>query len=70
MATPRSSGKKQTLSFKPVRPRRDFEALSRLRAADMFRRGKHQADVARALGVSGETASEGIGSGVLEGGRP
>lgn len=60
MATPRSSGKKQNRSIKPVRPRRDFEALKRrrLRAADMFRRGKHQADVARALGVSGETASE------------
>jgi transposase len=29
-----------------------------MRAADMFRRGKRQADVARALGVSAETASE------------
>jgi transposase len=45
---------------KPARPRRDFEALKqrRLRAADMFRRGKSQADVARALGVSAESASE------------
>jgi len=45
---------------KPVRPRRDFEALKarRMRAADMFRRGKRQADVAEALGVSAETASE------------
>lgn len=29
-----------------------------MRAADMFRRGKRQADVARALGVSAETVSE------------
>jgi transposase len=45
---------------KPVRPRRDFEALKqrRLRAADMFRRGKSQADVAQALGVSRESASK------------
>jgi transposase len=44
---------------KPVRPRRDFEALKqrRLRAADMFRRGKTQAEVAHALGVSRESAS-------------
>src|SRR5436305_11790034 len=41
-------------------PRRDFEALRRrrMRAADMFGRGKRQAEVARALGVSAETASE------------
>jgi len=45
---------------KKVRPRRDFEALKRrrMRAADMFRRGKSQADVSRALGVSGATASD------------
>jgi transposase len=45
---------------KAVRPRRDFEALKqrRLRAADMFRRGKSQADVAQALGVSRESASK------------
>jgi transposase len=43
-----------------VRPRRDFEALKqrRLRAADMFRRGKTQAEVAHALGVSRESASK------------
>lgn len=37
-----------------VRPRRDFDGMKerRLRAADMFRRGKSQADVAAALGVS------------------
>lgn len=29
-----------------------------MRAADMFRRGRSQADVARALGVSAESASE------------
>ena len=45
---------------KAVRPRRDFEALKqrRLRAADMFRRGKSQAEVAQALGVSRESASK------------
>lgn len=45
---------------KPVPPRRDFEALKarRLRAADLFRRGKSQADVAQALGVSRESASK------------
>ena len=44
---------------KPVRPRRDFEALKerRLRAADLFRKGKSQAEVAQALGVSRESAS-------------
>ena len=44
---------------KAVRPRRDFEALKqrRLRAADMFRRGKSQAEVAQVLGVSRESAS-------------
>jgi transposase len=47
-------------SSQPVRPRRDFEALKqrRLRAADMFRRGKTQAEVAQALGVSRESASK------------
>lgn len=41
-------------------PRRDFEALKsrRMRAADMFRRGKSQADVASALGVSAQSASQ------------
>jgi transposase len=40
--------------------RRDFEALKarRLRAADLFRRGKTQAEVAGALGVSREAASQ------------
>jgi transposase len=54
------SAKSEKRSGKPVRPRRDFEALKRrrMRAADMFRRGKRQADVARALGVSAESASE------------
>lgn len=44
---------------KPVRPRRDFEALTarRLKAAEMFRRGMRQVDVAVALGVSAQTAS-------------
>lgn len=45
---------------KPVPPRRDFAALKarRLRAADMFRRGKSQAEVAQALDVSRESASK------------
>ncbi|MHB8380047.1 MAG: winged helix-turn-helix domain-containing protein [Acidimicrobiales bacterium] len=43
-----------------VRPRRDFEALTkrRLRAGTMFAKGSPQADVARELGVSRETASQ------------
>jgi DNA-binding XRE family transcriptional regulator len=43
-----------------VRPRRDFEALTqrRLRAGTMFEGGSTQADVARDLGVSRETASQ------------
>jgi transposase len=46
-------------SAKRVRVRRDFEALKarRMRAATMFARGKRQADVAAALGVSAQTAS-------------
>jgi transposase len=42
-----------------VSARRDFEALTarRMRAADMFRRGKRQVDVAAKLGVSAQTAS-------------
>jgi transposase len=41
-------------STKRIRPRRDFEGLEqrRMRAAEMFRRGKSQAEVASALGVS------------------
>jgi transposase len=44
---------------KRVRARRDFEALRqrRMQAADMFRRGKRQVDVAEKLGVSQPTAS-------------
>jgi transposase len=42
------------------RPRRDFKGLEhrRMRAAEMFRRGKRQADVARALGVAPSTVCE------------
>jgi transposase len=42
-----------------VRPRRDFEGLAarRLRAAEMFARGKRQVDVVTELGVSAQTAS-------------
>jgi transposase len=52
--------KKEKGAAKPVRPRRDFEAMKqrRLRAADMFRRGKSQAEVARALDVSAQAVSE------------
>jgi transposase len=51
---------KQSGGTKRVRPRRDFEALKdrRLKAADMFRRGKSQAEVAQALGVSAQAASQ------------
>ena len=50
----------KTRASKRVRPRRDFAALKarRMRAADLFGRGKSQADVARELGVSAESASE------------
>jgi len=43
-----------------VRPRRDFEAMTqrRFRAGTMFQKGSSQADVARELGVSRETASQ------------
>jgi len=43
-----------------VAPRRDFAALEqrRMRAGAMFERGVSQADVARELGVSRETASQ------------
>ena len=43
-----------------VSPRRDFQALEdrRMRAGAMFERGITQADVARELGVSRETASQ------------
>jgi len=42
-----------------VRPRRDFEAMAarRMRAADMFARGRRQVDVVAELGVSAQTAS-------------
>jgi transposase len=44
----------------PVRPRRDFKALEerRMRAADLFRRGRRPAEVSRELGVSIQSASE------------
>ena len=59
MSSPRGATK-QSGGKKGVRPRRDFEALKqrRLRAADMFRRGKSQAEVAQALGVSAQSASQ------------
>jgi len=44
---------------KPVRPRRDFKALEerRMRAAELFRRGRRPAEVGRELGVSIQSAS-------------
>ncbi len=60
--TPSTRSKKSasTATSRRVRPRRDFEALTRrrLRAGQLFERGSSQADVARALGVSRETASQ------------
>jgi transposase len=46
-------------SGKKVAARRDFEALTerRMRAAEMFDRGKRQVDVVVELGVSAQTAS-------------
>ena len=43
-----------------VRPRRDFAAMEarRLRAADLFKAGMAQADIARELGVSHQTVSD------------
>jgi transposase len=43
-----------------VRPRRDFHALEqrRMKAVRMFEKGKRQADVVHALGVSRPTASD------------
>jgi transposase len=50
---------KQDRAAGRVRPRRDFEALKarRMKAAEMFARGKRQVDVGTALGVSAQTAS-------------
>jgi transposase len=56
----RSTDKKQKASRgTKVRARRDFEALvaRRMRAADMFARGKRQVDVVVELGISAQTAS-------------
>jgi transposase len=65
MARPaRSRVREPTLSKsavpRRVAPRRDFKALEerRMRAGAMFERGVSQAEVARELGVSRETASE------------
>jgi transposase len=60
----RSRATKATISTKrtteSVRPRRDFVALKerRMRAVALFDRGVSQADVARELDVSRETASQ------------
>ncbi|MEV0053162.1 winged helix-turn-helix domain-containing protein [Saccharopolyspora shandongensis] len=51
---------KQSRESKPGADRRDFDALRerRMRAAEMFARGKRQVDVASALGVSAQTVSK------------
>ena len=59
-ARSRSTGKAgKSRGRKATAQRRDFEALTerRMRAAEMFRAGKRQVDVAAALGVSAQTAS-------------
>lgn len=63
-------GQRQSRSGKRVASRRDFGALKqrRMQAAEMFRRGKRQVDVAAALGVSAQTASRWQRA-WLEGGR-
>jgi transposase len=56
----RSTGRRRKAgSGKKVAARRDFEALAerRMRAAEMFARGKRQVDVVVELGVSAQTAS-------------
>jgi transposase len=58
--TIRSAGRQQQArNTKRVRARRDFEAMKqrRMAAADIFGRGKRQADVAAKLEVSAQTAS-------------
>jgi transposase len=56
----RSKTSSPSTTSRRVRPRRDFEAMTqrRLRAGTMFDKGSSQADVARELGVSRETASQ------------
>jgi transposase len=56
----RGSGKRERArKSKRVAARRDFEALRerRMRAAELFDRGRRQVDVAAELGVSAQTAS-------------
>ena len=56
----RSTTSVPSTTSRRVRPRRDFDALTRrrLRAGKMFDDGSAQADVVRELGVSRETASQ------------
>jgi hypothetical protein len=56
---------------KRVAARRDFEGLKarRMRAADLFARGKRQVDVVRELGVSAQTACGGTRCGWTAVGR-
>jgi transposase len=59
MARSSQSTSKPGRGVKRAAGRRDFDALRqrRMRAAEMFRRGKRQVDVAAELGVSAQTAS-------------
>ena len=47
-------------NFKPVRPRRDFQALEerRMRAVDLFEQGVRPAEIARQVGVGHQTVSD------------
>jgi transposase len=61
MTTSPRSGEHRLASAKPVRPRRDFQAMEerRMRAAVMFAAGaQSQADIGRKLGVSHQTVSD------------
>ena len=59
MATPFAARESRANTKKKSHGRRDFEGLKRrrLRAADMFKKGKSQAEVARALDVSRQSVS-------------
>ncbi|MGW3473422.1 helix-turn-helix domain-containing protein [Saccharopolyspora sp. NPDC000995] len=59
MARSSQSTSKPGRGGKRAAGRRDFDALRqrRMRAAEMFRRGKRQVEVAAELGVSAQTAS-------------
>jgi transposase len=63
MMTSRRLARQRPLSksnSKPVRPRRDFQALEerRMRAADLFEQGVRPAEIARQVGVGHQTVSD------------